>query len=222
MRDILFQDYSRNRLVGLIAGAIIFALTFGIPYSVFAVSVGYPIHYVTNTLAGSLADSTSYYILQAQTLNTGTLNNPLGNIVLPQDGTLTKVCLTIRVLITPGSAENVGFYYAVNEGTPVLIANTVWNTALSKNCYSVSVPVVAGDSIAFRFLTPAWATNPTGTSADVTGWIETEEIDTGGADPIPQGINAETIATVLFVSSMAMMLFFFVWTVKRFLRPKRR
>ncbi len=67
------------------------------------------------------------------------------------------------VCTTPGSAETSTINFRLNDTTDTVITAGVQNNATNTvyNNQALSIPVAAGDYFELKWVTPAYATNPT-------------------------------------------------------------
>lgn len=122
----------------------------------------------------SPADSTTYFVGAAQVAAIGTTYAATA-VQVPHAGTVVGV--TISVTCVAGTAEDVAHYVRVNDTTDSAVVNIDYD-ATYKTGYSgsLSVPVAAGDTLALKIVTPAWATNPTGLRVWATVTIERTQV----------------------------------------------
>lgn len=124
---------------------------------------------MTGTALSSPADASTYY---------------MGGISVAPDSTEAsfkmyppRTC-TIKIVsfwvvkTTAASNENVSIYLRLNATTDYTLSTTMqWTTANSYDniiATGLSIPITAGDFVAFKVVTPTWATNP----ADCYfGWV---------------------------------------------------
>lgn len=123
------------------------------------------------------ADSTIYYFGGSTSVTIAT-HTTYDNIKLKifRAGTITSIWW--RILIgTNGSNEAVSHYLRLNGTTDTSLSTTETydpgaNTAKEFSYTGLSIAVAVGDYIAFKVATPAWATNPTLVSADLSLFIQ--------------------------------------------------
>jgi hypothetical protein len=83
-------------------------------------------------------------------------------IPIPVSGTLRRLSVKVQFVLGPGSGELVNHFLRVNDSVDVGSLSFAWNASnVSGFDLDVNHPVVAGDLIALKIVTPAWATNPT-------------------------------------------------------------
>jgi len=92
---------------------------------------------------------------------------------IPKSGTIRAASLSWRADATAGTGESVSIYIRVNNTTDYLLA-TVSNSNAQKVFLNtaLNIPVVAGDYIEMKLVTPVWTTNPTQVSIGGTVYIE--------------------------------------------------
>ena len=109
----------------------------------------------------SPADNTSYYI----GMNSSTTATTFGNnrVYVPISGTVTVAYVFFFNAGTLASNETSTIYIRSSNGNEYTVSSSVTNDVAQTayNNTSLSIPVVAGDYLEFRWLTPAWTTNPT-------------------------------------------------------------
>lgn len=117
------------------------------------------------TAAGSPNDATVYYMGQGVftfiTLSTVTAM-AAGRFFITKSGTINVVYG--QITCTPGSSELGTLSIRKNNTTDTNISTSVdlSNATVNFNTTSLGLSVVAGDYISLKFLSPTWATNPTG------------------------------------------------------------
>src|SRR5581483_4826466 len=129
---------------------------------------GYALDGSSGTMA--LADATTYYIGYGEG-NTVGQHSTIANIqmTIPKAGTITRIHWQ-PFITTNGSNEAVSHYLRLNNTTDTQLSNTETydpgaNTVKPFIYTGLSISVAAGDTIAFKIVTPTWVTNPTiGTS----------------------------------------------------------
>ena len=113
---------------------------------------------------GNPADSTTYYLANADVLTISTVSNKIqARIYIPYTCTITKVIGSFRVIGTLGSTENCTLFLRLNDTTNTNITTTLQLSSSENpiNNTSLSIAVSAGDYLSFGFTCPAWVTNPT-------------------------------------------------------------
>lgn len=118
------------------------------------------------------ADSTTYYFGIFASLPVTTTPATRRQYV-PKSGTVRAVALNWFANAVAGSSENISMYLRVNDTTEYLIA-TVGNNLAQKTFINTAMnaPVVAGDYIEIRLVTPAWALDPTQVTIGGTIYVE--------------------------------------------------
>lgn len=113
-------------------------------------------------LAADPADSTTYYTGQSFGIARGT-SAGRRNIQIPVTGTIVAIYGNVLVTGTLGSAETSTVSLRLNDTTDTTISSTVVASALNNqfNGTGLGVAVVPGDTVEIKWVTPAWATNPT-------------------------------------------------------------
>ena len=122
------------------------------------------------TSAFNLADSTIYYIGALQTAPFTTDTNL--RLIAPKSGTIKTVVFSTRQ--TFGSGESSTLALGINGSysnisTSILFNGNPINTEVITG---LSRSVNAGDNIRIRLTTPAWVTNPTAVTFNITIYIE--------------------------------------------------
>lgn len=117
-------------------------------------------------IAMSPADSTTYYpgITQFRTTYAD------ATIRVPFTGTIVEYWVRVAVTGTLGSTEDVNYYLRLNNTTDFGNFVDDWDNYVQETSGAISQAVTAGDSIALKVVTPAWATNPT--NVYVSFWIK--------------------------------------------------
>jgi len=126
-----------------------------------------------NNQPGNPADGTTYFISPGLALTgSPTSGGAFTRFYVPQAGTITKVYGTATVQGTLATTENSTFSIRLNNTTDTTVTNTLkLNTADNAFNATVSISVVAGDYIEFKFVGATWATNPTTVSFSATAYI---------------------------------------------------
>ena len=121
----------------------------------------YCINVVGNATA-SPPDSTTYHFgsLGALALSPG-----FNRIYIPKTGVVTKIYIGHVVAGTLGTSENSTVYFRLNNTTDTSIVSTVDSSSSTSyyNNTALSIAVSADDFFELKWVTPAWATNPTNT-----------------------------------------------------------
>ncbi len=131
----------------------------------------YLLTFVSNPAGFSPADSTTYYagILSAEAATT--YDNV--SIIVPLSGTLVRVDLKVRVRGTLGTTEDVTHNLRLNDATDFATIALDYDAAFKESSSTgLSQAVVAGDKLALKIVTPAWATNPTDVHITLSALIE--------------------------------------------------
>ncbi len=119
-----------------------------------------------NLITITPADSTTYFVGPT---NFRTLFNQSA-ILIPKGGRITSYWVRAALSGGAGSSEVVNYYLRLNDTTDVGQIRTTWDTAYSDiNSGSMSQPVVSGDYVALKVVTPAWVSNPS--AVYVNGYI---------------------------------------------------
>lgn len=110
------------------------------------------------------ADSVTYYLGQYAGL-TLTVGGSIRRMYVPVACTIFAVEFTPYVTVA-GSAENSTLYIRVNNTTDYLVTGTCaltgTATQMNFNNRALNIPLAVGDYWEFKWVTPAWVTNPTG------------------------------------------------------------
>ncbi len=140
------------------------------------ISTGYMLFGGQSANALSLADSTSYYSGSQWNSSTALLAVATNAAVyIPVSGRITKWFVNVRIASTLGTTEQVtNAMYNITTATAGSAANSVWdNASVQTTKTGDSLTVSAGDFVALRFQTPAWATNPLNAEWVWQAWVET-------------------------------------------------
>lgn len=115
----------------------------------------------------SPADATTYYFGQLLSASLQT-SSAVRRIYIPKAGTITYVAVNFTQG-GAGTGETSSLYIRLNDTTDTTISTTVVNNS-SPTFYSaaVSIAVVAGDYVEFKWVTPTWVTNPTAVFTNAT------------------------------------------------------
>lgn len=126
-----------------------------------AVSGGYPVILSNSTASPTLSDSVTLYLgLDVSVSSAGLQTFDNVSIRVPKSGTITSVFVKVKVG-NPGTSETVEHFIRVNDAIDVGQVDLAYDANQQSGTAIVSHPVVAGDMIALKVVTPAWATNPT-------------------------------------------------------------
>jgi hypothetical protein len=111
--------------------------------------------------AFSPADSSNYYWGGNSSISTTPRSAP---VYFNRRGVIVA-CYCSLYSSVPGTGENISLYVRLNDGTDYLI-NTVGttNNLRTFSNLGLNIPIVAGDYVEIKMVTPAWVTNPTGMS----------------------------------------------------------
>ena len=86
-------------------------------------------------------------------------------ITMSFTGTITSASINWIASSVVGTAETISAYIRLNDTTDYLIASVAnTNTVRVFTNTAMSVPIVANDTIALKFVYPTWVTNPTSVS----------------------------------------------------------
>ena len=113
------------------------------------------------------ADATNYYVGVADAPSTTSKD---ASIIIPVTGKIKSIGINSVIYTVLGTSENSTFSVRVLSGgingtaTETLLTNTykLNTTYISTILTGLDIPVNAGDAIEIKWLTPTWATNPTG------------------------------------------------------------
>lgn len=106
------------------------------------------------------ANSTTYYA--AGNLGVNSLSYGDNRIEIPKSGTITRVSIKIRLTAGAATSETVVHNIRINDTTDIATINTTYDANTREgSATGLSAAVVAGDFIALKIVTPAWATPPT-------------------------------------------------------------
>jgi hypothetical protein len=110
-------------------------------------------------------DSTTYYFGSSFSLAPTTTQN-IRKMIVARAGTIVSSRMVWSVVATTAGGETSDLYLRLNGTTDYLIASgiTFGTTSVSALNDALNIPVVAGDYLEFKWVTPGWATNPTGIS----------------------------------------------------------
>lgn len=82
-------------------------------------------------------------------------------IPIPVSGTMRRFSAKVQFALTSGSGELVNHFLRVNDSVDVGSLSFAWNANnVSGADLNVNHPVVAGDLVSLKIVTPVWATNP--------------------------------------------------------------
>lgn len=128
-------------------------------------SSSYVLNLANNNNGAQINDSTTYFMSNSTFSSFLTSGAASTRMYIPQDGTITKVYGAITCQTTVSSAQNATLSLRLNNTTDTTITNTYQLTAASNPFgATVSIPVVAGDYVEFKFVAPVYTTNPQGVS----------------------------------------------------------
>lgn len=117
------------------------------------------------------ADSTTYLTGSFYSTAPGTGTGP--RLYIPRTGTITKVFIRYSVVGTLATTELSSLYIYKNASTDYLLTS---NILLDSNGFyekvETSIPVTEGEFFNVKWVTPAWATNPTTVRYPIMIWIE--------------------------------------------------
>jgi hypothetical protein len=113
------------------------------------------------------ADATNYYVGVADAPSTTSKD---ASIIIPVTGKIKSIGINSVIYTVTGTSENSTFSVRVLSGgingaaTETLLTNTykLNATYISTILTGLNISVNAGDAIEIKWLTPTWATNPTG------------------------------------------------------------
>jgi len=114
--------------------------------------------------AFSPLDSTTYYWGAFPAGGPSTIQG-IERIGVPRAGTITRIEVSVLIVTTNGSNENITFTLQVNGVDAVTLSSTKkynggTNIRVEETYSGLSVAVAAGDHIEFKEIMPAFATNP--------------------------------------------------------------
>lgn len=119
----------------------------------------------------SPADATTYYFgsMYASALPTSATARKL---IIPRTGTVRRIDIVVNNVGTAGSAETSTMSFRLNDTTDTAInASIVTNANGVFSNTALSIAVTAGDFFNIKWVTPTWATNPTGVYLHASIWI---------------------------------------------------
>lgn len=124
-----------------------------------------------NTISSNPADSLTYYFGTPFIVLTDTSTR--FKIKVPRSGVIKSAFLGF-LNNASGSGETSSFYLRLNNTTDYLISSSIVNNNyyLEFQNTSLNIPVTAGDYFNFKWVTPTWATNPTGVNISATVLID--------------------------------------------------
>lgn len=122
----------------------------------------------------SPADNTTYYFGSVFSYAPSTTEG-LARIYIPVAGTITKCYVNLYTNGTNGTTEASTLYIRLNATTDTSVSASL--TTNNDSCYvsntGLSIAVVAGDYIEFKFVGPSnWSTNPTNCYITAVIYIE--------------------------------------------------
>lgn|SRR5574338_387792 len=133
--------------------------------------LGYVLSMMNATSETNPADSATYFMSHWNFTFFTASGNP-SRMYVPAAGTVTKVYGTITVAGAVASSENGTLSLRLNNTTDTTISNTLkLDTADNTFNATVSIAVSAGDYLEFKFVCPAWATNPITVSFSASVYI---------------------------------------------------
>lgn len=136
--------------------------------------LGYTLQ-VSTLSNGNPADSTTYYLANAQSMqnNTSAATNA-ARFYIPKAGTITAVYGVATVAGTLGTSESSTLAVRLNDTTSTTVTSSLAMSSAANTFSnsSLSIAVVAGDYISITLATPAWVTNPTTTGITLSIYIE--------------------------------------------------
>lgn len=121
---------------------------------------GYTMTFWAGVTTINPADDTTYFVGSMYSLGAQTAWTNVSTYV-PISGTIRRAVFKIRIASTLGSSEDVSHYIRVNDTTDSAVTNIDYDkTFIEAISGTLNTPVVAGDLIALKIVTPAWLTNP--------------------------------------------------------------
>lgn len=135
-------------------------------------AVGYTLSFFGNTQS-SPADSTTYYFGNAPAAAIDT-NATWYRVYVPKTGTIKAVYGNLHTAGTAGSGESNSIYVRINNTTDLTVttSRTTNNVSNPFSATGLSQAVTAGDYLEIKWVTPAWATNPTNIRGSAVVYIE--------------------------------------------------
>jgi hypothetical protein len=124
--------------------------------------------HVANSSPG---DSTTYYFGAYTGIGLQTTDGGRGFSV-PRAGIITHVAITAIVTGTVGSAETSSMYLRKNATSDTLLTSTFALNSAGAWQADPNVTVAALDFVEIKWISPAWATNPTGVYIQVLLAVE--------------------------------------------------
>lgn len=133
---------------------------------------GYSLMFYGNTQT-TPADSTTYYFGNAPAAAIDT-NATWYRVYVPKAGTIKAVYGNLHTAGTSGSTENSSIYVRINNTTDVTVttSRTTNNVSNPFSATGLSTAVAEGDYLEIKWVTPAWATNPTNIRGSAVVYIE--------------------------------------------------
>jgi len=126
-----------------------------------------------STTGQSPIDATTYYF--GSLSGTGiTTNAAQRRLYIPKAGTIKACFLDFLTTTLLGTNEASSVYIRLNNTTDYLVTAAMANdvTSAIANSTALSIAVAAGDYIEIKWVTPTWATNPTGVRHTAMIYIE--------------------------------------------------
>ena len=139
------------------------------------VSIGkyYTLNGIFAAAVWSPVDGTTYFAGARASLST----TPIGGrsrVYVPQGGTITKSYIFVATDSTLGTGETSTIAILKNNSTATNVSTTVTtnSSAIVFSNTALSISVAAGDYIEWRWVCPAWATNPISVRIWCTALVE--------------------------------------------------
>ncbi len=125
-----------------------------------------------NSTSG-VVDATTYYFGSMSHLGYST-SAAVRRLYIPRSGTITRVHLYLYLPGALGTAELSTLYLGLNNTTNTIISTTVICNAASVliSNTALSISVVVGDYVEFKWITPTWVTNPSTVNFSGTIFVE--------------------------------------------------
>jgi hypothetical protein len=137
-----------------------------------AAGLGYTLMMVNGDSGTTPSDSSVYFFSHNSFVFFSASGNATSRMYVPFAGTITKIYGSITSG-TPGTTENGTLSLRKNNTTDTTISSTQKISAADNPFNAtVSIAVVAGDFVEFKFVTPAWVTNPSQCSFSGSVYIE--------------------------------------------------
>jgi hypothetical protein len=136
-----------------------------------ASGLGYVLTIINDTTSGPASGATYFFVNKSFTTTTAS-GTAMSRMTVPFAGTVTKVYGAVTVAGTLGSTENGTLSLRLNDTTDTTISSTLkLNTTSNAFNATVSIAVVAGDFLEFKFVSPTWVTSPTTVSVSGSVYI---------------------------------------------------